>query len=112
MRPPVYHRRIGEGPSRWLILRLIFLIFIVIAVFESLSFYVDSLWFDSLGYEAVYWYTLRAEALVFIGFAATTTIVLWALFRLLLPSPGTRRTFLPASGHKTDRTPSASASRR
>src|SRR5882672_6809483 len=91
MRPPIYHRRIGEGPSRWLVLRLIFLIVIVIAAYQSLSFYVESLWFNSVGYEAVYWYGLRAEALVFAGFAAATTLVLWLLFRLLLPKPGTVR---------------------
>ena len=52
----------------------IFLLFAAFAVLFSgstaLSYYVDALWFDSLGYSAVFWKTLNLQGAVFSGFAA------------------------------------------
>src|SRR5687768_15629054 len=47
--------------------------------------YVDSLWFGSLGFSSVYWYSLSIKALLFCGFAGATFLILrgafWALER-------------------------------
>src|SRR5215831_16638690 len=78
--PPIDPRRI-----RRYILGLGLIIVFLLAAFESISFYVESLWFDSVGYSPVFWYRLRAEGAVFLIFAAATTLLLWLLFRLVMP---------------------------
>src|SRR5262245_46008594 len=81
--------------TRRVIVRIAILIFLLIAAFQSISFYVESLWYDSLGFESVYWYRLRAQSFVFLVTGAITTIALWAIFRLVTPPPGFgRRPFL------------------
>jgi uncharacterized protein len=92
MRPP---RHIDTRPARSLALRLIFLIVLLIAAFQSISIYVESLWYGSLGFESVYWYRLRAQSAVFLTVAIVTTIALWLIFRLVTPPAGyTRKPFL------------------
>src|SRR5579859_966331 len=72
---------------------------ILIAIFlggrSSLSYYVDSLWFGSLGYKDVFWKTLRIESLAFLVFTAATFIALYLFFLAL------KRAHLPnlPSGH-------------
>src|SRR4029453_4567349 len=81
--------------ARSLVLRLAILIILLIAALQSISFYVESLWYGSLGFESVYWYRLRTQSLVFLAFGSVTAIALWAIFRLVTPPPGyTRRPFL------------------
>ncbi len=46
----------------------------------SLSYYVNSLWFASLGYSAVFWKTLNLQWLVFLIFAGATFLLLWLAF--------------------------------
>ena len=76
-------------------IRLGLIIVFLIAAFQSLSFYVESLWYGSLGFEPVYWYRLRAQAWVFLAFSAASTSVLWILFRFVIPAGGkSRRPFL------------------
>ena len=58
---------------------------IVFGAGTSLSYYVEALWFDSLGYEAVFWTSLRLQAAVFTGFALTTFAVLYGAFLALKP---------------------------
>src|SRR5262245_38553092 len=84
MRPPEYQFPIDPKRVRRLILRVGLVILLLIALFQSISFYVESLWFDSLGYESVFWYRLRAEALTFLVFAAASAGLLCLLFRLLM----------------------------
>src|SRR6185369_5322836 len=92
MRPP---RHIDTRPARSLALRLIVLIVLLIAAFQSISIYVESLWYGSLGFEQVYWYRLRAQSTVFLIVAIVTTTALWLIFRLVTPPAGyTRRPFL------------------
>src|SRR2546426_10432880 len=67
------------------------LIFVVLAVLvvgagTALSYYVDALWFDSLGYLDVFWKTLNVQAAVFAGFAAITFLVLYGSFLALKPA--------------------------
>jgi uncharacterized membrane protein (UPF0182 family) len=49
------------------------------------SYYVDALWFGSLGYGAVFWTTLSIEAVAFGSFGLVTFGVLYGAFRLFRP---------------------------
>jgi hypothetical protein len=49
----------------------------------ALSYWVDLLWFRSLGYGEVFWKTLGLEWGVFAGFAATTFLILFGAFSAL-----------------------------
>jgi len=51
----------------------------------ALSYYVEALWFGSLGYSAVFWTTLNAQALIFTVFAVVTFAVLYGAFLALKP---------------------------
>ncbi|MBV9958463.1 MAG: UPF0182 family protein [Acidobacteria bacterium] len=57
----------------WLIAALVAL---VIALLSSISVYVEALWFGSLGYSSVYWYTLRLKLSLFLVFALLTIVML------------------------------------
>jgi uncharacterized membrane protein (UPF0182 family) len=95
MRPPGHLPAPDFRSARSLVLRLAILIILLIAALQSISFYVESLWYGSLGFESVYWYRLRTQSLVFLAFGSVTAIALWAIFRLVTPPPGyTRRPFL------------------
>jgi len=52
----------------------------------ALSYYVDALWFDSLGYGAVFWKTLNLQAVVFAIFAALTFVALYGGYFALKPA--------------------------
>lgn len=69
-------------------LRIAAIVFLIFAAFQSISFYVESLWFASLGFESVYWYRLRAQVLVFLIAGGASTLLLWILFRLVMPPAG------------------------
>ena len=47
-----------------------------------LSVYLSALWFGSLGYSSVYWYIFKAKALLFVGSAVLTALLLSATFLL------------------------------
>ena len=74
-----------------------FLLLLIVAVFAclvlgsrvALSYYVDALWFGSLGYGDAFWTTLRIQWVAFLGFAAVTFLVLYGSFLAL------KRTHLP-----------------
>jgi len=78
-----------------LILILAILAGIVLGGRMVLSFWVDALWFGSLGYGDAFWTTLRIQWVVFTAFAAVTFLILYGSFLAL------KRTHLPnlASGH-------------
>jgi uncharacterized membrane protein (UPF0182 family) len=65
---------------RWVILAAIILAFMLL---RSVSIYVEALWFDSLGYASVYWYTLRLKLALFFIFLLLTLVILRAAFWLL-----------------------------
>src|SRR5260370_32169338 len=88
MRPPEYQQPFDFRQARSLLVRLGIVVILLIAAFQSISFYVESLWFGSLGFEPVYWYRLQAQAAVFVAFAVASPVALWGLFRLLSPRPG------------------------
>ena len=61
----------------------------------ALSYYVDVLWFESLGYGHVFWKTLSLQWGIFLAFTAATFLILYGSFLLL------KRAHLPdlPSGH-------------
>jgi uncharacterized protein len=75
------HLRLRQRPRR----RVFLFIFVVLAVmfFSSrtvLSYYVDALWFGSLGYTEVFRKTISLEWLVFAVFFAATFLILYGWF--------------------------------
>jgi hypothetical protein len=76
----------NDRPGRgrlWIILAA--LILILLFSFRTLvSWYVENLWFGSLGYREVFWKSLRIEWVAFAVFAAATFIVLYGWCRILL----------------------------
>ena len=51
-----------------------------------LSYYVEALWWDSLGVGDVFWTTLRLQSQTFTGFAVTTFLILYGSFLALKPA--------------------------
>ena len=51
-----------------------------------LSYYVDALWFESLGVADVFWKTLGLQGQVFTGFAVTTFLIVYGSFLALKPA--------------------------
>ncbi len=51
----------------------------------ALSYYVDALWFGSLGYVDVFWKTLNIQAAVFTAFTVATFLALYGSFLVLKP---------------------------
>jgi len=65
------------------ILMLAVLAVIVVLGRAALSYYVDVLWFDSVGYRDVFWKTLGLQWEIFTAFAAATFIILYGSFLAL-----------------------------
>src|SRR5215475_13661919 len=94
-RPPDYPTPPDLRSARRLMVRLVILIFLLIAAFQSISIYIESLWYGSLGFLSVYWYRLRAQSTLFLLATIVTAFTLWLIFRLVTPPPGqARRPFL------------------
>ncbi len=68
---------------RWLLVAALALV--VFGGGTVLSYYVDALWFDSLGYGDVFWKTLRIQSQIFTVFGAVTFLVLYGSFLALKP---------------------------
>jgi uncharacterized membrane protein (UPF0182 family) len=69
--------------------RLLLIAAVALVVFgggTALSYYVDSLWFDSLGFGDVFWRTVRIQSAIFLGFSLLTFGVLYGAYKLLEPS--------------------------
>jgi len=80
--------------SRGLILLVLAVLFVVFFSGQTwLSYYVDALWFGSLGYQEVFFKTLRLEWAVFAAFAAVTFLILYGA---ILALKRTHRDDLPA----------------
>jgi uncharacterized membrane protein (UPF0182 family) len=50
------------------------------------SYYVDALWFDSLGYAAVFWTRINLQALTFAVFSILTFVAIYGAFLALKPA--------------------------
>lgn len=66
--------------------RLALVVVVLVVLFQSISIYVEKLWFESVGYEAVYWYQLRAQGMTFLAFGLASGMLLFLFFRLVMPS--------------------------
>src|SRR3954452_16579098 len=81
MNTPIHSR----SRRRWLFFVLVILAIIVFGGRTWLSYYVDALWFGSLGYADVFWKTLRLQSATFTGFVAVTFFILYGTFLILKP---------------------------
>ena len=72
-------RRIG-------LLSVVLVIALLFGAGTALSYYVDALWFGSLGYGDVFWKTLNLQSTVFALAGAVTFAVLYGAFRMLKPA--------------------------
>src|SRR3954466_15106190 len=59
---------------------------LVLGAGTALSYYVDALWFDSLGVADVFWTTLRLQGQTFTLFAVATFAILYGSFVALKPA--------------------------
>jgi len=62
------------------------LVVLLIGAGTSLSYYVDALWFDSLGFIDVFWKTLNLQAAAFLVFSAITFLVIYGSFLAFKPA--------------------------
>jgi uncharacterized membrane protein (UPF0182 family) len=69
---------------RWVALAL--LVALVFGANTILSYYVDSLWFDSLGYASVFWTRLDLQAGIFAASALVTFSAIYGAFAALKPA--------------------------
>jgi uncharacterized membrane protein (UPF0182 family) len=70
---------------------IVFAILVLVVLFgarTAVSYYVENLWFGSLGYASVFWKSLGLEWTIFVLFAAVTFIILYGWFRILLRTAG------------------------
>jgi uncharacterized membrane protein (UPF0182 family) len=78
----------GPPPRRRRVLVSLFAI-LTVALFgggATLSYYVDALWFESLGYMSVFWTRLNLQAAIFGVFALSTFLALYGVFWALKPA--------------------------
>ena len=66
--------------KRWLIAAIVL---VLIALSRSLAIYISALWFDSLGFQEVYWYILKLKVALFLLFGLLTVLILRSAFWLL-----------------------------
>ncbi|HEX5475838.1 MAG TPA: UPF0182 family protein [Vicinamibacterales bacterium] len=78
---PPRHPRRRRGPLAVLLVLAV----ILFGGGTSISYYVDALWFGSLGYGAVFWKALDLQAVIFGVFAGLTFVFLYGAFRALKP---------------------------
>jgi uncharacterized membrane protein (UPF0182 family) len=78
-RPPPRQRRVR-------IFVLAVLALVVLGGGATLPYYVDALWFESLGYASVFWTRLNLQAATFGAFALITFMVLYGVFLAVKPA--------------------------
>ncbi len=78
---------IDLGPRRPRRVRLLVLLGAVLLLLFTLprllSLYIDTLWFGSVGYAPVFWFSFRYKILLFVVFALATFVILRAAFFVL-----------------------------
>src|SRR5262245_37516796 len=70
--------------GRWFILATV--VVLLLASGTALSYYVDALWFESLGYADVFWKTLGLQSQIFTIFFAATFAILYLSFLAIKPA--------------------------
>src|SRR6476659_1608003 len=73
---------VGRRRRRFRVWIVVAAILLFISFSRILSIYLSALWFGSLGYSSVYWYIFKAKALLFVGSAVLTALLLSATFLL------------------------------
>jgi uncharacterized membrane protein (UPF0182 family) len=73
-------------PRRGRLLFFVILGALVLGSGTALSYYVESLWFESLGFSAVFWKTLNVQSGLLAGFAVVTFLILYGSFIALKPA--------------------------
>ena len=88
--PPIRHGsrtprlpRPAAPRRRWLLLIVVVIALIAFGGQSWLTYYVDALWFGSLGYAAVFWKTLGLQWAIFAVSAAATFLLLYGIFLIL-----------------------------
>ena len=79
----------GTPPPRRRRRVLPWLLVLAVALFSgttTLSYYVDALWFESLGYASVFWTRLNLQGTIFLAFALTSFLALYGVFWALKPA--------------------------
>jgi uncharacterized membrane protein (UPF0182 family) len=61
-------------------------VILLISASTTVSYYVDALWFSSLGYSQVFWTTLNLQAAAFGVFAVATFVAIYGAFLLFKPA--------------------------
>ena len=59
---------------------------VVLGGSTAASYYVDALWFESLGFASVFWTRISLQAATFGAFALVTFLVVYGVFRALKPN--------------------------
>jgi uncharacterized membrane protein (UPF0182 family) len=77
------HGKPGQPGRRILLFFVVLVVLIALAGRAAISYWVNLLWFRSLGYGSVFWTTLRLEWSVFAAFAVVTFLVLYGAFYAL-----------------------------
>src|SRR5215813_15301068 len=80
--PPPRRSRGRRGP----LLLLALLVLVLLGAGTALSYYVDALWFDSLGYVDVFWKTLNFQAAAFVLFSVITFLVIYGSYLAFKPA--------------------------
>ena len=79
------HHSVRHPRRRGLLLLVILVLaFILFGGRTTISYYVDALWFASLGYSSVFWKSLSLQWTVFAVFFAVTFIALYGWFLILM----------------------------
>jgi uncharacterized membrane protein (UPF0182 family) len=73
---------VGPRKRRWRVWLIVALVILLFVVSRLLSVYLSALWFDSLGFSAVYWYIFKLKVALFVGAAILTAALLAATFSL------------------------------
>src|SRR3954469_6221473 len=79
-------RRPPRGRGRGRLVALVIAGLLLVSGGTALSYYVDALWFESLGVGDVFWRTLNIQAAIFSGFTIITFLVLYGGFTVLKPA--------------------------
>ncbi len=69
-----------------LIVAVVVLALVAYGASTTISYYVDSLWFASLGYASVFWTRLDLQVEIFCAFAIATFVALYGAFLALRPA--------------------------
>ena len=77
MRPTIQPPGPPTRRHRRLLLILALLVLVSLSGRMWLSYYVDALWFASIGYAQFFWKTMSIQSTLFISFAGSTFLILY-----------------------------------